>query len=198
MFLIVGLGNPGAKYDNTYHNVGFAVVDELAKRLGVKFDKSKCESRVAECRREGIILAKPQTYMNLSGEAVKKLVRAYDIDISHELIVCYDDVDLPIGRLRLREEGSAGTHNGMRNIVAELNDTSFMRLRVGTKTVELAKGETALLDFVLAKIDYKYHEEMSAAIKGASTALYELAHGESIARVQEKLNRRQICEAQPV
>lgn len=190
MILIVGLGNPGAKYDNTYHNVGFKVVDELAKKLGARFSKSVCDARVAECKKAGVVIAKPQTYMNLSGEAVAKLVRAYDIDEEHDMIVCYDDVDLPIGKLRIREEGSAGTHNGMRNIVSELGTQSFMRLRVGTRTDELKGGEVALLDFVLSKIDYKYHEEMKSAVDGSVAALLDIINGAPLARVQEKLNRR--------
>lgn len=189
MLLIVGLGNPGAKYKDTYHNVGFKVVDALSLELGVKFTKSACESKIAECKRSDVVLAKPQTYMNLSGEAVKKLVRAYNIDPERELIVCYDDVDLPIGKLRLREEGSAGTHNGMRNIVAELNTQSFMRLRVGTKTAELANGEISLIDFVLSKTDYKYREDLTAAIDNGVAALNELIKGVPFARIQEKLNR---------
>ena len=190
MILVVGLGNPGAKYKNTYHNVGFEVVDALAAKLGGKFSKDACDSKIAECKKAGVVIAKPQTYMNLSGESVKKLVRAYDIDEATELIVCYDDVDLPIGRLRLREDGSAGTHNGMRNIVQELNTQSFLRLRVGTKTPELASGQIALIDFVLSKIDYKYHGDMKSAIDGSVIALEELTRGTPLARVQEKLNRR--------
>lgn len=190
MILIVGLGNPGAKYKNTYHNVGFMVVDELAKRMGVKFTKNACDARIAECKREGVVIAKPQTYMNLSGEAVRQLVRAYDIDEKRGLIVCYDDVDLPFGKLRLREDGSAGTHNGMRNIVAELNTQEFLRLRVGTRAKELASGEVALLDFVLSKIDFSYQNELNSAIDCAVYALAELAKGTPLARVQEKLNRR--------
>lgn len=187
--LIVGLGNPGAKYKNTYHNVGFDVVDKLANRLKVKFSKSVCDARVAECKKTGVIIAKPQTYMNLSGVAVAKLVRAYDVDVESELIICYDDVDLPIGKLRIREEGSAGTHNGMRNIVAELNTQNFLRLRVGTKADALKNGEISLLDFVLSKIDYTYRKELEAAIDSSVTALMELAQGAPVARVQEKLNR---------
>ena len=189
MLLVVGLGNPGAKYNNTYHNVGFAVADELAKRLGAKFSKEVCEARVAECKKADIIIAKPQTYMNLSGEAVKKLIRAYDIDAEHDMIVCYDDIDLPLGKLRIREEGSAGTHNGMRNIVAEIGTQNFLRLRVGTKTQELRNGEVALLEFVLSKIDYKYHDDMNKAIDASATALMEIAKGTPIPRVQEKLNK---------
>ncbi len=190
MMLIVGLGNPGAKYRNTFHNVGFMVADELAKSLGAKFSKSACESKIAECKRQNVIIAKPQTYMNLSGEAVRQLVSAYGIDEVSELIVCYDDVDLPIGRMRLREDGSAGTHNGMRNIVAELGTQEFLRLRLGTRTKELASGETPLLEFVLSKIDYAYHDELNFMIDGAVNALSELIKGSPIARVQEKLNRR--------
>ena len=188
MMLVVGLGNPGGKYRNTYHNVGFEVADALSAKLGVRFTKSVCDAKVAECKKLGVIIAKPQTFMNLSGESVKKLVRAYGIDEARELIVCYDDVDLPIGKLRLREEGSAGTHNGMRNIVSELGTQEFMRLRVGTKTSELKDGEIALLDFVLSKIDYKYHEDMQKAIKNGVYALESLIKGVDFARVQEKLN----------
>lgn len=188
MMLVVGLGNPGAKYRNTYHNVGFDVADALSAKLGVRFTKSVCDAKVAECKKSGVIIAKPQTFMNLSGESVKKLVRAYGIDEARELIVCYDDVDLPIGKLRLREEGSAGTHNGMRNIVSELGTQEFMRLRVGTKTAELKDGEIALLDFVLSKIDYKYHEDVQKAIKNGVYALESLIKGVDFARVQEKLN----------
>lgn len=191
MILIVGLGNPGAKYKNTYHNVGFMVVDGLAKRLGAKFSKDACDSSIAECSREGIVLAKPQTFMNLSGKAVRQLVRAYNIDERSELVVCYDDVDLPLGKLRLREDGSAGTHNGMRDIVAELNTQEFLRLRVGTRTEELVSGTIALLDFVLSKIDYAYNDKMNAAIDSSVVALLDIAKGTPLARVQEKLNRHQ-------
>lgn len=190
MILVVGLGNPGAKYRNTYHNVGFGVADALAAKLGGKFSKDACDSKVAECRRAGVVVAKPQTYMNLSGEAVKKLVRAYGVDETRELIVCYDDVDLPLGRLRLREDGSAGTHNGMRSIVAELGSESFLRLRVGTRTPELADGQIALIDFVLSKIDHKYQSDMKAATENSVAALTELIEGAPFARVQERLNRR--------
>lgn len=191
MILVVGLGNPGAKYKNTYHNVGFEVADALAARLGVKFTKDACDAKIAECKKMGVIIAKPQTYMNLSGESVRKLVRAYDIDETQDMIVCYDDVDIPIGKLRLREDGSAGTHNGMRNIVLELGTQNFMRLRVGTKTAELSGGEVALLEFVLSKIDYKYHGDMKRAIANGVAALEQLIKGVPFARVQEKLNRNE-------
>ncbi len=189
MMLVVGLGNPGAKYKDTYHNIGFKLVDALAERLGVKFSKNICDAKVAECKKADVVLAKPQTFMNLSGEAVKKLLRTYDIDAQSQLIVCYDDVDLPIGKLRLREEGSAGTHKGMRSIVDELGTQGFCRLRVGARTPLLADGEISLIDFVLSKIDYQYKEQLQAALNNGVLALEDLIKGVPFARVQEKLNR---------
>lgn len=192
MILIVGLGNPGMKYKNTYHNVGFMAIDALAKRLKVKFDKTECDARTCKGNYRGVdfVLAKPETYMNLSGEAVKKLVARYDVDIASELIVCYDDVDLPIGKLRIREEGSAGTHNGMRNIVKELYTQDFKRVRIGTKTEQLAQKEVELIDFVLSKVDFDNKQVLQGAIEKADDAIVALMEGMDIQRVQEIANKR--------
>ena len=148
--LVMGLGNPGMKYKNTYHNVGFMVIDALCKRLKVKADVKECDALTCKANYKGVdfVVAKPQTYMNLSGEAVKKLVRKYGVDEQNELIVCYDDIDLPIGKLRIREEGSAGTHNGMRNIIYLLGRTDFPRIRVG---IGRPPEGWELCDFVLTR-----------------------------------------------
>lgn len=190
MILIVGLGNPGMKYKNTYHNVGFMAVDALAKKCKVKIAKSECDALTCKARLGGVdfVIAKPQTYMNLSGESVKKLVRAYDVDEKSELVVCYDDIDLPIGKLRIREEGSAGTHNGMRNIVKELNTQDFLRVRIGTKTEELAKHKVELIDFVLSKVDFDSKQILQESIERAVDALERIVAGEDIQRIQEKIN----------
>ncbi len=192
MILVVGLGNPGMKYKNTYHNVGFMALDALAKRLKVKFDKTECDARTCKGNYKGVeyVLAKPETYMNLSGEAVKKLVARYDVDVAHDLIVCYDDVDLPIGKLRIREEGSAGTHNGMRNIVKELYTQDFKRVRIGTKTEQLAQKEVELIDFVLSKVDFDNKQVLQGAIDKADDAILALIEGLDIQRVQEIANKR--------
>lgn len=192
MILVVGLGNPGMKYKNTYHNVGFDVVDALAKKLKIKIAKIECDSRTGRGIAFGqeVVLAKPQTYMNLSGEAVKKLVRAYGIDEKCELVVCYDDVDLPIGKLRIREEGSAGTHNGMRSIVKELNTQEFLRVRVGTKTEQLAQHEVQLIDFVLSKVDFENKTILQRGEENAVCAIEDIIAGLDLQRVQEKANRR--------
>jgi PTH1 family peptidyl-tRNA hydrolase len=192
MILVVGLGNPGMKYKNTYHNIGFMTLDALAKRLGVKFSKTECDAKTAAgiYRGEKFVLAKPQTYMNLSGESVKKLVRAYGVDEKSELTVCYDDADLPLGKTRLREEGSAGTHNGMRSIVKELNTTSFKRIRIGIKTDELAQKEVDIVDLVLSKVDFANKSVLTDSIENVCGALVSIISGEDIQRVEERLNRK--------
>lgn len=192
MILVVGLGNPGMKYKNTYHNVGFMAVDALAKKCKVKIAKSECNALTCKAIYKGVdfVIAKPQTYMNLSGEAVKKLVRAYDVDEKSQLVVCYDDVDLPIGKLRVRQEGSAGTHNGMRNIVKELNTQEFTRVRIGTKTDELAQHEVELIDFVLSKVDFDSKQVLTTAIESAVEAFEMFIEGDDIQRIQEKINRK--------
>lgn len=191
MFLIVGLGNPGTRYRNTYHNVGFMTADALAKKCKVRFTGKECAALTAHVKKGGteFVIAKPQTFMNLSGESVKQLVRKYCNDES-ELVVVYDDADLPVGRMRLREEGSAGTHNGMRSIVKELNTTCFKRLRIGICTDELAEKEVEIVDFVLSRVEFDVIPLLEKCIDAATDALVELAGGADIQRVEEKINRR--------
>ena len=132
MKLVVGLGNPSEAYSDTRHNLGFRVVDLLAERWGCGFRPSKFKALLADARvaQHKVSLAKPQTYMNCSGEAVGPLARYFDIP-PEDVVVVYDDVDLPLGQLRLRAQGSAGTHNGMRSLVQHLGTTVFPRLRIG-------------------------------------------------------------------
>jgi PTH1 family peptidyl-tRNA hydrolase len=133
MWLIVGLGNPGEQYSKTRHNIGFQAVAHLAKRHRLEFSTNRSHARIAEGRIEGqrVALARPTTFMNLSGKAVVALKNWYKIDATQEMLVIYDDMDLPFEKLRLRERGSAGTHNGMRSIVGLLGTQEFPRLRVG-------------------------------------------------------------------
>ena len=148
MLIIVGLGNPGLTYRNTYHNTGFAVVDKLAQQKGAKFDHRFCLAKVCEMyvKGEKVVLAKPQTYMNLSGDSVRQLVGRYRADPT-EVVVVYDDIDLQAGAVRMRERGSAGTHNGMRSVVNAIGENS-VRLRVGIGRPE---GQIALYDYVLSR-----------------------------------------------
>lgn len=159
MYLIVGLGNPGPKYAHTRHNVGFDVLDALAERLGVSISREKEKALLGECFVGGskVILALPQTYMNLSGEAVSRLVNWYRVPLEN-LLVVYDDIDLAQGAIRIRKNGSAGTHNGMRSIVELLGSEAFPRLRVGVG--QRAPG-FELADWVLSR--YQTAEEQKAA-----------------------------------
>lgn len=132
MYIVVGLGNPGKKYETTRHNIGFITVERMSERLNIKVNKIKFKSLVGEGFINGkkVILVKPQTYMNLSGEAVREIVDYYKIP-KENLIVIYDDIDIDIGRVRIRKKGSAGTHNGMRSIIRLLGEDGFPRVRIG-------------------------------------------------------------------
>jgi PTH1 family peptidyl-tRNA hydrolase len=132
MYLIVGLGNPGADYERTRHNLGFMLIDKLAAEAGATVKRSECRSLVGNALIESqrLLLAKPQTFMNLSGEAVGCLTQKYECDAS-SLIVISDDLALPFGSIRLRERGSAGGHNGLKSIIGALGTNEFVRLRIG-------------------------------------------------------------------
>ena len=132
MKLIVGLGNPGNEYAGSLHNVGFMAVNHFARKNSIRFDKKQAEARTGTGKVDGIqvLLARPQTYMNHSGLAVSRLVKKFKVGLE-DLLVVYDDLDLPLGKIRIREDGSAGGHNGIKSIIHELGSQDFPRLRVG-------------------------------------------------------------------
>ena len=149
-WLVVGLGNPGQKYANTRHNMGFLTVDLLAEKAGVKLNKVKFKSAYnilpfAGCK---CLVMKPQTYMNLSGEAVREAVQFYKVPADHVLVI-YDDVSLPVGKLRVRPTGSAGGHNGIKNIIAHLGTQDFPRVKIGTGAP--AGGGADMIDWVIGE-----------------------------------------------
>ena len=143
--MIVGLGNPGKKYVNTRHNVGFEMIEAVASYYDIKIKKSKCNALIGEGKIKGknVVLVKPQTYMNLSGESVGALAKFYKID-PENVIVIYDDIALDVAKLRIRANGSAGGHNGMKNIISHLKTEIFPRVRVG-----VGKPDCDLVDYVL-------------------------------------------------
>ena len=150
MYIIVGLGNPERKYNGTRHNIGFSAITSLADANNISVDTKKLKELIGKGVIAGqkVILAEPLTYMNLSGESVRELVDYYKIDPAEELIVIYDDVDLEPGRLRIRAKGSAGGHNGIKNIISHLGSQEFMRIRIGVG--EEPKGWN-LADYVLGR-----------------------------------------------
>ena len=189
MKLIVGLGNPEKKYENTFHNLGFMGVDKTALEFNVEFNKTKCKALIAETKigNEKILLAKPQTYMNASGESVAELLSYFKIDLK-DLIVIYDDYDLPMGSLRIRENGSAGTHNGMRNILKMLGTGDFARIRIGFKPT--TPTQVPLLDMVLSGIkpqDKALFDEMTTIAKNASV---DFAKGLTVQQIMQKYNTK--------
>jgi len=177
MYLIAGLGNPGKKYDGTKHNMGFDVITELADRYNVPSSGISMQGMYGKAVIGGqkVILLKPLTYMNLSGEAIRAYLQYYKIDPETQLIVIYDDIDLAPGQLRIRKRGSAGGHNGMKNIVQCLGTDRFARIRVGIG----AKPEKwDLADYVLAPFTREAREAVDAGIHDAADAVEMILQGE--------------------
>ena len=177
MYIVVGLGNPGRKYEHTRHNVGFDVTEILSQKYDIPIRKLMCKAAVGEgtIRGERVVIAQPQTFMNLSGESVVQLLNWYKVDPTH-LIVVYDDVDLPEGRLRFRPSGSAGTHNGMRNIVYLLGRDDFPRVRVG---IGRQPEGWDLADYVVG--EYRTPEERKVAFDSyvrAANAIEKIVQGD--------------------
>ena len=169
-WLVVFLGNPGPKYECTRHNAGFMAADALAKDKGIKINRSRFKALTAtvELGGESVLLMKPQTYMNLSGEAVIQAVKFYKIAPDHVIVVS-DEMSLPIGKLRIRTKGSAGGHNGLKNIIAHLGTDSFPRIRIGVGAPPHPDYDVA--DWVLSVFRNKDAEEMAEAVKRAAEAV---------------------------
>lgn len=186
MYLIVGLGNPGDKYRYTKHNAGFMVLDYFASEHNISISRLKHKALIGEGQigQEKIILAKPQTFMNLSGESVLELMNWYKEDIS-KLIVVYDDIDLEPGRIRIRPEGSSGTHNGMKSIIYLMNTDKFPRIRVG---IGRQPDYMDLADYVLSRFSDEEIPLMEEAVKKAALAVEEIVK-KDVASAMNKYNR---------
>ncbi|HHW71060.1 MAG TPA: aminoacyl-tRNA hydrolase [Clostridiales bacterium] len=166
MFAIIGLGNPGDKYIDTRHNTGFMVIDKLADDLNIKVEKLKHKALVGEGRigDEKVILAKPQTFMNLSGESVLAIKNFYKLKDSH-IIIIYDDIDIDIGRIRIRRSGSGGSHKGMQSIIYHLNSENFPRIRVG---IGKPPEHVDLVSYVLSPFSSQEAPYMAKSIQDAA------------------------------
>ena len=185
MYIVAGLGNPGKEYEKTKHNAGYRAIDVFAKENGVRFMKRRFESVVAETSVAGekVVLIKPETYMNESGRALRQALSYYRLP-PERLIVLYDDVDLAPGKLRIRQDGSSGTHNGMRSIVREIKSEAFPRVRIG---IGKQPPRMQLADYVMAKFDPENEKLFSEACSNAGLAAIEIIkHG--VAEAQAKFN----------
>lgn len=186
MKLIVGLGNPGKQYEHTRHNIGFDVIDHLSAHLQISLNESKHKGIYGSgyVRGEKVFLLKPLTYMNLSGESVRPLMDYYDIALE-DLIVIYDDLDLPVGKIRLRQKGSAGGHNGIKSLIAHLGSQEFNRIRVG---VNRPSNGQAISDYVLSRFLKEEQEVIDQVIVKCREAC-EAALEEPFLQVMNKYNQ---------
>ena len=170
MFIIAGLGNPGLPYEGTRHNVGFDVIDAIADEYNISVDYRKNRALIGKGIIEGqkVILAKPLTYMNLSGDSLREFVNYYKLDPESEMIVIYDDIDLEPGQIRIRKKGSAGGHNGIKSIIAQLGTQNFYRVKVGVGAKP--KGWD-LADYVLGRFSPQERELVDQAVVQAAEAV---------------------------
>lgn len=188
MYIVAGLGNPGGKYEHTRHNCGFEVIDILAERYRIEVSdrkfKALCGNGIIEGQK--VLLMKPQTFMNLSGEAVQQAVAFYKADPASQLIVLYDDISLQPGTIRIREKGSAGGHNGIKNIIQMLGDDHFLRIKIGTG--DKPEGWD-LADYVLGRFPSSVQVTMTEAFERASRAAAALMT-EPAEKVMSTYNRK--------
>ena len=189
MFLIVGLGNPGKEYDGTRHNIGFAAVDYIADKYNIELNRIKFKGVFGEGFIDGkkVILLKPTTYMNLSGQSIREVINFYKIS-NEEVIVIYDDISLEVGRLRIREKGSHGGHNGIKSIIANLGTDVFPRVKIG---VGAPKGN--LVSHVLGKFSEDEIEILRETIKASSDAVSIMIKSDA-KEAMNKLNGFNACK----
>lgn len=192
MFVIVGLGNPTAEYAGTRHNVGFDVIDKLADKYNISVTERKhrafCGKGIIGGQK--VILVKPQTYMNLSGESVRSVLDFYKVDVETELLVIFDDVSLDVGQLRIRKKGSAGGHNGIKNIIQHLGTNVFQRIKVG---VGEKPKDYDLVDYVLGHFSKVEKEQMEEGYERAVNAVELMLQGEVDAAMNE-FNKKVVKE----
>ena len=183
MKVIVGLGNPGKKYDNTRHNIGFEALDYIADKEGISINTGKHKALIGTgyMRGEKVLLVKPQTFMNLSGESLRPIMDFYKLE-PEDFIIIHDDIDLDVGRLRIRKKGSAGGHNGLKSIISHLGSMDFPRVKIGVG--EKPKGYD-LADYVLSHFTKEEREEMKEGYEKSAEAAAMILRGDVEAAMNE-------------
>ncbi len=172
MYLIVGLGNPESDYSKTRHNMGFNVINKLSEKYEIEVNKSKFKGLIGSgtIENEKVILLKPQTFMNLSGESIIEVINFYKIPLEN-LIVIYDDVDIEPGKIRIRKNGSAGSHNGMKSVVNNLHTEEFTRIRIG---IGKPKENTDMISYVIGYVPEEELENLNKGVEKAKEAVIEI------------------------
>lgn len=185
MYLIVGLGNPEPEYSRTRHNVGFDVINKLSNKFNIEVKKEKFKGYYGSgiIENEKVILLKPQTYMNLSGESIAQFANFYKIS-PENIIVIFDDIDIKTGITKIRKKGGPGTHNGMKSVIKELNSTEFPRVRIGTGNSEKIQD---LINYVIAKVNEEEYKKLEVGIDKAEEAVVQILKI-GIDRAMSKLN----------
>lgn len=190
MKVIVGLGNPGKEYEKTRHNIGFMVVDKISDMLNGSDFKEKFSGLLCEINYKGekILLLKPQTFMNLSGNSLIQVVNFYKLNVEKDIIIIYDDMSLPLGKLRIREKGSAGGHNGIKSIISQIGD-KFLRIKFG---IGQSADKDKIINFVIGRFSKEEEVEIESIIENTAKIALEIVEGEKIEKVLQKYNKNDI------
>jgi len=186
MKVVIGLGNPGKKYEKTRHNMGFLVVDSLRKKFNLSDEREKFHAFVSEKNIDGekVIFFKPQTFMNLSGNAVIEIINFYKLDPKKDIIVIYDDMDLPFGDIRIREKGSSGGHNGIKSIISHIGE-EFIRIKCG-----IGAKEKDAVEHVLGEFNQTEQKNLDKILENINNCIVEILNVQNLDRIMQKYNKK--------
>ena len=186
MKVVIGLGNPGKKYEKTRHNMGFLAVDSLRKKLNINDEREKFQALVSEKNIDGekVIFFKPQTFMNLSGNAVIEIINFYKLDPKKDIIVIYDDMDLPFGDIRIREKGSSGGHNGIKSIISHIGE-EFIRIKCG-----IGAKEKDAIEYVLGEFNQTEQKNLDKILENIDNCIVEILNVQNLDRIMQKYNKK--------
>ena len=186
MKVIIGLGNPGKKYEKTRHNIGFIAIDSLRKKLNISDEREKFQALISEKNIDGekVIFLKPQTFMNLSGNSVIEIVNFYKLDSKKDIIVIYDDMDLPFGDIRIREKGSSGGHNGIKSIISHIGE-EFIRIKCG-----IGAKEKGAIEYVLGEFNQTEQKSLDEILDNIDNCVIEMITVQNMDRIMQKYNKK--------
>ena len=186
MKVVIGLGNPGKKYEKTRHNIGFIAVDNLRKKMNISDEREKFQALVSEKNIDGekVIFLKPQTFMNLSGNSVIEIVNFYKLDPKKDIIVIYDDMDLSFGNIRIREKGSSGGHNGIKSIISHIGE-EFIRIKCG-----IGAKEKDAIEHVLGEFNQTEQKDLDEILEKINNCVIEMLSVQNLDRIMQKYNKK--------
>jgi len=186
MKVVIGLGNPGKKYEKTRHNIGFVAIDNLRKKMNISDEREKFQALISEKNIDGekVIFLKPQTFMNLSGNSVIEIVNFYKLDPKKDIIVIYDDMDLSFGDIRIREKGSSGGHNGIKSIISHIGE-EFIRIKCG-----IGAKEKDAVEHVLGEFNQTEQKDLDEILEKINNCVIEMLSVQNLDRIMQKYNKK--------